>query len=357
MAAGFALVGTGMISHFHAKAIAAMRGAKLVACFDHLPKYAHSFAGQHGCTAYESLDEMLQDPDVDIVNICTPSGAHMEPAVAAANAGKHVAVEKPLEITLKRCDRIIKACEKNGVRLCTILPSRFSPVNRELKSAIDDGRFGKLTLGDTYVKWWRTQEYYDSGGWRGTWQMDGGGAYMNQAIHQVDLLSWMMGDVVEVNGMTNTIAHKRIEVEDVGVATLRFANGAVGVIEATTAAWPGLQKKTEIHGTQGTAIIEQDNILHWEFEKKSRRDASIRRKYSADTGNSGGAADPSAISFKGHQDQLQDFVNAIRNGTDPLVDGVEGRRSVEIILAIYKAAWSGKAVKLPLKSDPKPPKS
>lgn len=345
-----------MISHFHAKAIAAMRGAKLVACFDHLPKFAHKFAKEHGCKAYESLNEMLADPDVDIVNVCTPSGVHMDPAVAAANAGKHVAVEKPLEITLKRCDKIINACEKNGVRLCTILPSRFSPVNQTLKAAIDDGRFGTLTLGDTYVKWWRSQEYYDSGGWRGTWEMDGGGAYMNQAIHQVDLLSWMMGDVVEVSGMTTTIAHKRIEVEDVGVATLRFANGAIGVIEATTSAWPGLQKKTEIHGTQGTVIIEQDSLLHWEFEKKERRDASIRRKFSADSATSGGAADPKAISFEGHKAQLQDFMNAINNNTAPLVDGVEGRRSVEIILAIYKAAWSGKTVKLPLKSDPRPPK-
>ena len=355
MATGFALVGTGMISHFHAKAIAAMRGAKLVACFNHTPESAREFAKEHGCTAYESLKDMLADPAVDIVNICTPSGAHMDPAVAAANAGKHVAVEKPLEITLKRCDKIIAACKKNDVRLCTILPSRFSPVNQELKKAVDAGRFGTLTLGDTYVKWWRTQEYYDSGGWRGTWEMDGGGAYMNQAIHQVDLLTWMMGDVVEVNGMTNTLAHKRIEVEDVGVATLRFANGAVGVIEATTSAWPGLLKKTEIHGTQGTAIVEQDSILQWDFEKKNRRDATLRKKYSADSATSGGAADPKAISFKGHQDQLQDFVNAIKKGTAPLVDGKEGRRSVEIILAIYKAAWSGRTVKLPLKSDPRPP--
>ena len=355
MATGFALVGTGMISHFHAKAINAIRGAKLVACYDSVPKYAREFAKQNGCNAYNSIKDLLNNPAVDIVNVCTPSGSHMDPAIAAAKAGKHVAIEKPLEITLKRCDKIINACEKNSVKLCSILPSRFSLVNRELKSAIDAGRFGTLTLGDTYVKWWRTQEYYDSGGWRGTWEMDGGGAYMNQAIHQVDLLSWMMGDVLEVTGMTTTIAHKRIEVEDVGVATLRFKNGAVGVIEATTSVWPGLQKKTEIHGTQGTVIVEQDSLLQWEFAKKGRRDAAIRRKFAADSATSGGAADPKAISFQGHKDQLEDFMNAIRNNTSPMVDGVEGRRSVEIILAIYKAAWSGKTVKLPLRSDPRPP--
>ncbi len=357
MATGFALVGTGMISHFHAQAIAGIRGARLVGCFDQVPAAAQAFAREHDCTAYDSLQDLLRSPDVDIVNICTPSGAHMEPAVAAANAGKHVAVEKPLEITLRRCDRIIQACRKNNVHLCTILPSRFSPVNQELKKAIDAGRFGTLTLGDTYVKWWRTQEYYDSGGWRGTWEMDGGGAYMNQAIHQVDLLTWMMGDVTEVAGMTDTIAHERIEVEDVGVAALRFASGAVGVIEATTSAWPGLLKKTEIHGTQGTVIIEQDSILRWEFARRNRRDAAIRRKFSADSATSGGAADPKAISFKGHQDQLRDFVSAIRDDRPPLVDGIEGRRSVEIILAIYKAAWTGRTVRLPLKSDPRPPRS
>ena len=355
MPTGFALVGTGMISHFHAKAIKAIRGANLVGCFDQIPKYARAFARQNTCIAWNSINDLLNNPSVDIVCICTPSGAHMDPAVAAASAGKHVAVEKPLEITLKRCDRIISACEKNNVKLCAILPSRFSTVNRELKAAIDSGRFGRLTLGDTYVKWWRTQEYYDSGGWRGTWDMDGGGAYMNQAIHQVDLLSWMMGDVVEVSGMTTTIAHKRIEVEDVGVATLRFANGAIGVIEATTSAWPGLQKRTEIHGTQGTVILEQDSVLQWEFEKKSRRDASIRRRFAENSATSGGAADPKAISYRGHKDQLQDFMGAIKNNTSPTVDGIEGRRSVEIILAIYQAAWTGRTIRLPLKRDPKRP--
>ena len=164
MAVGFGIVGCGMISNFHALALADIRGAKLVACFDMFPASADKFAAAQGCKAYHNLEEMLADPKVDIVTICTPSGAHMDPAVAAANAGKHVVVEKPLEITLKRCDKIINACKKNKVKLATIMPSRFSPVNLALKEAIDSKRFGKLTLGDTYVKWWRSQEYYDSGG-------------------------------------------------------------------------------------------------------------------------------------------------------------------------------------------------
>ena len=352
MKTGFGIVGTGMISHFHAKAIADIEGAAVVGCYNRRQESADAFAAEYGGQAYSDFDAMLADDSVHIVNVCTPSGAHRDLAVAAARAGKHVVVEKPLEVTLQRCDDIITACRENNVQLCAIFPSRFSPVNLALKEAIDAGRFGRLTLGDTYVKWWRTQEYYDSGGWRGTWDLDGGGAYMNQAIHQVDLLYWLMGDVVEVNGMTDTLAHERIEVEDVGVATLRFANGAIGVIEATTSAWPGLLKKTEIHGTQGTAVIEQDDILKWEFADASTDDETIRSQFERKSENTGGAADPKAISYVGHRDQLQDLVDAIQDGRDPKVDGVDGRKSVEIILAIYQAAWSRQTVKLPLAADP-----
>lgn len=355
MATGFGIIGCGMIAHYHAKAIGDLRGARLVGCFNHTTKKAKAFAKEYDCKAYDSLKDMLADPDIDIVNICTPSGAHMEPGVAAAKAGKHVVVEKPLEVTLKRCDRIIDACKKNKVKLCTIFPSRFSEVNQVMKSTIDAGRFGKLTLGDTYVKWWRTQEYYDSGGWRGTYKLDGGGAFMNQAIHNVDLLYWFMGDVAEISAVTGTLAHKRIEVEDVAVACVKFKNGAIGVLEATTAAWPGLLKKTEIHGTKGSAVIEQDHLLMWDFEKKLAKDKTIRKKFAARSETSGGASDPSAISYAGHLAQLKDFVKAIKTGGQPAVDGKEGRKSVEIILAIYKAAWSGKRVTLPLKSDPRPP--
>ena len=234
MTFGFGIVGCGMISHFHARAIADVRGAKLVACFDTREPAAEKFAADNGCKAYTDLNAMLADPKVSIVTIATPSGAHMEPAVAAASAGKHVIVEKPLEITLKKCDRIIEECEE-GRRASWRRFSRrgFTIRASKLKRAIDAGRFGRLTLGDAYVKWFRTQQYYDSGAWRGTWALDGGGALMNQAIHSVDLLTWLMGPVVEIQAHTATLAHERIEVEDAAVATLRFANGALGVLEAT----------------------------------------------------------------------------------------------------------------------------
>lgn len=354
MSYGFGIVGCGMISHFHAKAIQQLKGGELVAVFTGHPEKAGGvIQGTKNCTVYTDYDAFLKHPGLDIVNICTPSGAHMEPAVTAAKSGKHVVVEKPLEITLKRCDRIISACDKAGVQLCTIFPSRFSPVNQTLKKAIDSGKFGRLTLGDTYVKWWRSQEYYDSGDWRGTWDLDGGGALMNQAIHNVDLLIWLMGPIVECGAITDTLSHKRIDVEDTAVVTVRFANGALGIIEATTSAHPGLLRKVEIHGTQGTAIVEQEHLLLWQFDPMTTQDRRIKRKFTQGSTTQGGAADPKAISHQGHHDQLKDFIKALKKRTVPLVDGREGRHSVELVLAVYKASETGRRVTLPLKSDPR----
>ena len=226
------------------------------------------------------------------MTIGTPSGAHMEPAVAAAEAGKHVIVEKPLEITLKRCDAIIASCEKNNVKLSAIFPSRFHDSSIELKRAVDAGRFGRLTLGDAYVKWFRTQAYYDSGAWRGTWELDGGGALMNQAIHSVDLLTWLMGPVVEITAHMATLAHERIAVEDTAVATLRFANGALGVIEASTAAYPGYLKRIEIHGSEGSAAMEEEDVVAWDFAKKARGDDAVQQAMASRISTGGGASDP-----------------------------------------------------------------
>ncbi|WP_437185490.1 Gfo/Idh/MocA family protein [Planctomicrobium sp. SH668] len=351
MAIGFAVVGTGMISRYHAQALAAIPDAKLIGCYNHNPERAATFAQEFQCEAFSTLEEMLARNDIQVVTICTPSGAHLEPAVAAANAGKHVLVEKPLEISLERCDQIIRACKAANTLLGVILPSRFSPANIALRDAVQSGRFGKLTLGDTYVKWWRSQEYYDAGGWRGTWALDGGGAYMNQAIHNVDLLYWLMGDVEEICGLTSTLAHERIEVEDVGTAIARFKNGALGTFEASTSVYPGLLKKTEIHGTTGSAIIEQDSILLWNFKEALPEDAMLIEKYGKGNEVTGGAADPKAISFTGHQRQFEDFIDAIQTGRSPLINGEEGRKSVEIILAIYESSKSGRRVRLPLESN------
>ncbi len=352
MSVGIGIIGCGMISRFHCRAISEIKGAKVVACHDRSAAAAKKLGAEVGINAYTGLDQLLARQDVDIVTICTPSGAHLEPAVAAARAGKHVIVEKPLEITLKRCDRIINACADSGVLLSTILPSRFHRCSQLLKKAIDDGRFGRLTLGDAYVKWYRTQQYYDSGDWRGTWDLDGGGALMNQAIHSVDLLVWLMGPVVELSAHTATLAHQRIEVEDVATASLRFENGALGVIEATTAAFPGWLKKIEIHGTDGSVQIEEEDVKKWQFARTTAADRKLVAELKNKTQTGGGASDPSAIGHAAHAQQFQDFILAIKAGRIPAIDGYEGRRSVEVILAIYKAAETGKVVKLPLSRDP-----
>jgi UDP-N-acetyl-2-amino-2-deoxyglucuronate dehydrogenase len=353
---GFGIIGCGMIAEFHTKAINEIEGSRVVAAFSRSEQNGAKIAKLAGgeCKIYDDLGQMLKHPGLDVVCVCTPSGAHLEPSVQSAQAGKHVVVEKPLEITLERCDEIISACDKAGVRLCTIFPSRYTEANRELKHAIDSGRFGRLTLGDTYVKWWRTQQYYDSGGWRGTWALDGGGALMNQAIHNVDLLQWLMGDVATVQALTATLVHERIEVEDTAVASLRFKNGALGVIEAATSAFPGLLKRTEIHGEHGSARVEQDDITLWEFASEAPGDDKIKAASAAATGSKAGASDPRGITHVGHRDQLSDFLQAIDSGQAPQVDGREGRKSVEIIRAIYRSASTGRAVPLPLVDDPAP---
>ena len=351
MPLGFGIIGCGMIARFHARAIQDIPGTRLVGCYSRNPKTASLFAEEWGITPHSKLEDLLADEKLDVVCICSPSGAHAEPAVAAAKAGKHVIVEKPLEVNLKRCDQIINACEKNGVVLSTIFPSRFHAASQMVKKAIDAGKFGRLTLGDAFVKWYRTQEYYDSGKWRGTWELDGGGALMNQAIHNVDLLAWLMGPVVEISATTATLAHKRIEVEDVATASLRFENGALGTIVATTAAWPGWLKKIEIHGSEGSAAIEEEDIKVWQFSKMTARDRKIVAGYSSLTQTGGGASDPSAIGHAGHTKQIRNVIKAIKSGGQPDIDGHEGRRSVEIIRAIYKSAKSGRKVSLPLKSD------
>ena len=345
---GFAIVGCGMIARFHAKALAEVPGTKLRAVVSRSRANAEKMIAELGlaCDTATDVRNVLNRADIDVVIITMPSGAHLEPAVAAAAAGKHVVVEKPLEITVERCDRIIDACDKNRVKLCTIFPSRFGDANVELKKAVTAGRFGRVTLGETTCKWWRPQSYYDEGGWKGTRALDGGGALMNQAIHNVDLLLWMMGPATHVFGFTTMLAHERIEVEDTAVAALRFQSGALGVIQATTSVWPGLPKTIAVHGDKGSVVIEQDDLLLWKFASETPNDDVLRQRFAVKTGASGGSSTPAAISHPGHARQLTDFVEAITAGRQPLVDGREGRRAVELILAIYEANRTGRVVEL-----------
>lgn len=346
---GFAIVGCGMIARFHVRALLEIPEARVAALVSRSPENAQQLIAETAlppCPVFTRLEDALSAPGVDAVIITTPSGAHLEPARIAAAAGKHVVVEKPLEITPARCDAIIDACDRAGVRLGTIFPSRFADVNVALKQAVDAGRFGRLTLGEAACKWWRSQAYYDDGGWKGTQALDGGGALMNQAIHSVDLLLWMMGDPVHVAGFTATLAHERIEVEDTAVAIIRFQSGALGVLQAATSVHPGYPKSLALHGDRGSAIIEHEDLLRWDFAQPMPQDDEFKKQFAAGSGASGGAADPKAISHEGHRRQLADFVAALRDQRPPAVDGREGRKAVALISAIYDSARRGTAVAL-----------
>ena len=346
---GFAIVGCGMIARFHVKALLEIPGAFIAGLVSRSPANGTKLIEEMGvspCPVFTTVEEAVRHPGVDAVVITTPSGAHLEPAVVAAKAGKHVVVEKPLEITPERCDRIVEACDANRVKLCTIFPSRFADSSAVLKKAVESGKFGRLTLAETTCKWWRSQAYYDEGGWKGTQALDGGGALMNQAIHSVDLLLWMMGEATHVTGFTAMLAHERIEVEDTAVAVVRFKSGALGVIQGTTSVHPGYAKTIAIHGNKGSAVIEQEDVLRWDFEPPTLEDAEVKKRFAAKVGASGGAADPKAISYEGHRRQLADFVDAIRTNRAPAVDGREGRKAVQLICAIYESNRTGRSVEL-----------
>ena len=346
---GFAIVGCGLIADFHTKAIAGISNARLVMATSRREENARRVAEPYGARWTTDWRAVLRSPDVDIVNICTPSGAHMPYAVAAAKAGKHVVVEKPLEITLARCDRIIAATDEAGVGLVTIFPSRFGQAAQAIKEAVDAGRFGQMVLADAYVKWWRDQAYYGPGRWQGTRKLDGGGALMNQSIHTIDLLRWFVGPVKSVTGFVGKLGHKAIEVEDAAVAALEFANGAFGTIEGTTAAYKGYPRRIELCGTRGSVFLEGSDITLWNFTEERPEDRGIRRTFGKKEAGAGGASDPAAISHVGHQRQLEDLVQALETGGKVLCDGREGRLAVEIILAVYRSSRLRQRVALPLR--------
>ena len=335
---GVGIVGLGAVSDLHAQAIRAIGENRLVACCSQDPAKSAMFAAKNGCTAYSSLKDFLAHPGLDIVSVTTAAGFHLEPGLAAIAAGKHLIVEKPLEISLDRCDQIIEAAERAHVLVSGIFQSRFHPVSQLIKDALDRGRFGRLVLGDAYVKWFRNQAYYDKTAQRGTWDYDGGGALMNQGIHAVDLLQWYMGPVKSVFAHTSTLGHERIEVEDNAVVALRFENGALGVIEGSTTAYPGYPKRIEVSGTKGTAILEENILRAWDFIESEQMDEEVRRKFGVAGAPSGGASDPMAISFLGHQRQYEEMIRCLEQGGTPRVDASEARKSVAIILAVYRSA-------------------
>lgn len=338
------VVGMGFIGKFHCDSIQEVPEARLVAAADSAETpNLKKVEDEYNAKTYTNLDEFFQSGRFDAVLLGVPSGLHGEMTIRAAENKKHVLTEKPIEITLAKADRMIEACKKNGVKLGVISQRRWDAGMRELKEAADGGKLGKLVLGDAYVKWYRSQDYYDSGGWRGTWELDGGGCLMNQGVHTVDCLQWVMGDVESVTAQAGLLAHERIEVEDVIHVLLKFKNGALGSITASTAVYPGMDERLEISGVKGTMVMNKSSIVLREIQGEEKAGGAT----AAERGS--GAADPQAITNEGHVAQIADFCRAIIEDRDPLITGEEGRKPLEIILAAYESSKTGQTVKLPLK--------
>jgi UDP-N-acetyl-2-amino-2-deoxyglucuronate dehydrogenase len=342
---GFGIVGTGVIAVTHAQAIAAIPGATLVAVADLLPGRAGAFADAHGCAAEPDLAALLARDDIDVVSVCVPSGRHAEVGVPIAAAGKHLVVEKPIDVTLAAADRLIEAVRAAGVAMTVISQHRFDPGLIELRRLVDEGALGRLILGEAATKWYRSQGYYDSANWRGTWALDGG-ALMNQGIHYADLLRWIMGPVTEVTAVSATEDHQ-IEVEDVSLALLRFASGAVGTIVASTAVFPGFAQRLEITGTSGTVVVE-DGLVSYEGLRDGVADPGLRGHRAATGASPADAASNAAdLGISSHIAQLTDLLAAVDEKRDPLVTGADGRRTLELIRAVYESAREGRAVVIP----------
>lgn len=340
----FAIIGAGNIGKIQAAALQQIPDASITVVCNRGEAAGRALAEKVGALWVADYATAVNHPDVDVVTICTPSGAHMEIAVAAAAAGKHLLVEKPIEITLARVDAILQAVEQAGVVLACVFPLRFAQGVHKAKAALAAGRLGRLTLADVFVKWYRPQSYYD-GSWRGTWAIDGGGALMNQSIHNIDLIQWLAGPVKSVMAQTATLAHT-MQTEDTASAVLTFQNGALGVIQGATSAWPGDRARVELHGDRGTIVLEEGRIVVWKLADAPPDEEAAMLNLEQQQGS--GAADPTAIGYEMHRRQMVDLITAIRTGQPPAIQGAEARRSVEIIRAIYLAATKQSLVELPL---------
>jgi predicted dehydrogenase len=346
----FAVLGAGVIGKVHAKALAELSEvAALAVVVDTDLAKAQELAEEYGVEASDDLAAVLAregDGAVDAVTVCTPSGLHADLAVTVLEAGKHVVVEKPLDVSLAAADRVIDAEKRSGKTVAVISQHRFDPSTEKVLAAVQAGRLGTLTSAIASHAWWRGQSYYDSGEWRGTWELDGGGAIMNQTVHTVDLLCATMGTPVEVFAYTACLAHERIEVEDTAVAVVKFASGALGMIHGTTAAYPGLDASLRVYGSKGSAVISDDELV---FVHETSGEA-------AEIGMPEGAAAnqvtpedhlPKESLGRAHRDQLADFVDAVNTGRAPRIGTTQARTALSVILALYESASTGRPVAIP----------
>jgi predicted dehydrogenase len=340
------IVGAGMIMPVHVQAVRSLPGAELTGIMDHGSGRGRQLAPELDPAGEDDLDAFVRRADIDVIAVASPSGTHLEAALAAAAAGKHCIVEKPMEITPARIDRMIEAHARAGTTLGGIFNTRYSEGAQLLRAAAVAGRFGRLTFASAVGPWWREQAYYDGSRWKGTRALDGGGALMNQGIHSIDLLQWLAGSrVTHVSGRVATLAHERIEVEDTGAAVLHFESGALGTLACTTSMWPGHFRTVTLGGSGGTAVLADGNLLEWRFRDETPADAEVRAHLLRLPGGGIGASDPSAgLTPAGHAAAFREFLAAIEGGRPPAVDGPEARKAVAIVCAVYESARQGGGV-------------
>ncbi|MBS3787854.1 MAG: Gfo/Idh/MocA family oxidoreductase [Candidatus Bipolaricaulota bacterium] len=333
------LVGTGAAAELHASALDKVTGATLEAVCSRTKKNGAEFAKKWNIDYFSDFKKLISLEKIDFISICTPTGTHSQFAIPAAEAGKNLVIEKPLETTPERCDKILNAAEKHGIQLSVIFQNRFkSPVKR-IKGAVEEGNLGQLVIGKAEINWYRSEDYY-SNNWKGTKKYDGGGALINQGIHTIDLLQWMLGKVVKVNGNVKILKHE-IEGEDAGVATLEFAHGGLGIVTGSTAVYPGLEEHLGLYGTQGSIELKGNKITTWET---SAKDTGRKPEGESSEAGTSGASAATDVDSKNHQTQWREILDRTEKGGKPPVSGREARKSVEIINAIYKSSRIGQNV-------------
>lgn len=329
------IVGSGMVADLHAQAIKSLPNAQLAGFCNIRKEGAEKMSKKYNVNSWNTISDMLQSNEIDIVMIATPSGAHMKATIEAAKYGKHVLCEKPLEIKLDRIDKMIEAHKKANTYLGGIFNLRYNETTQIIKKALDSERLGVITYAAVHIPWWRSSSYYE--GWHGTWDLDGGGAIMNQSIHMIDLLQYFMGPVDFITAFTSKLGHPHIEAEDTAVSIVQFKNKALGTIYGSTASYPGQFRRLEITGTKGTIVLVENSLKIWQFEEKRETDKAIIEKYGEIQGG-GGVADPSAISYINHAKNISSFIDAIEKKAPFEIDGPEAKKAVEIVLDMYRAA-------------------
>ena len=344
---GFGVVGLGM-GAYHVDAILQAKGTKLIALCDIDEERLRRSAEKYNVKAYKNYDDMLKDSEVEVVNVCTPSGMHADMAITAVNAGKNIIIEKPVDINVEKIDRLLEIGRKNNVKMGAIFQSRTTPLNKRIKAAIDNGRLGNIIGVHGLLPWYREQSYYQGthGKWKGTWDMDGGGSLMNQGVHTVDLLQWFAGRVKSVFGAFGVYAHD-ISAEDKTVAVLKFENGALGTLTTTTCAYPGLPQYIIIHGDKGSIAKEEDQLQAWKVQgdREKEEEAEMLGLYGPqDKRGATTASDPMAVGSSGHVGLIEDMVQAIIDDREPLITIESAKHAVEIVNAIYESGRNGKEV-------------